>query len=777
MSRIIRIKINKVMTGGVRLLAISNSAIISTLEIHKRADFSFECGSFKFVSESINYNIPPYSICQIHDGNSYQYYCCSSECNSYLTTGQWVHDVSLLSLESILECYVLGAKTWSISNVGSDYQVCNYMTNLLRAQDTSFGFDSQNSFALLTSVNNEYTFPDGTTYYEAFKQVANKNNLRLRVSVNGSTFLGLGNVSFVISLLAQNQMQFNLVDTNGFLSFKKFQNTDNYCKYLLTCGTDVVDRDNKTTFKNLTVRASNGVVVDADHAELILPTRVEGITKFTIYDEITLAVSEIDSSTFTEAYVNARLEGGYTTDQYKRTYIKTLYEWSQESGESGTTWTAIREMLSDLSLDNSEFYVVYWFESHNCYAILNGIDTRTRKVDYTSHIIEKNVFDALDVAEQPLYAVYESGGNTIGNFNASYKKDFWNILNGHDVDGLFKATTSFNRSNSDININFTSKIVSETPLTARFDVECVPITNPILIDEKNDTPSNEDSYKPMTRPYSLGDSIGFVVDFKALSNDIDKQNETLGKIEAVLEVDASKILYEDTDDNDDYIESDYVPTPNDRINFTFKGTEYTFYVSSIVQRFTETKTIYQLNLTKTPYKVADAIGVDYQFNPTYLPLENIVERSLFFETTWDNFGGIIDSNVLLIRFVFGNGSGTSYQTLCARPAVMKASGYWLLYCEAMDNIVFGMSTNAVSGSDTKKSINNVPYGDENANCSHVSVYIEYKSSGSLSSSESYALPLPPSGTNYTHIALNKLIYKDSREKLTFTIKVKDSSLI
>ena len=123
MSVTIKIRVNKLWNGNPIVLDVSNDVVINSLEIIERADLSLECGSFKFISNSIDYNIPPYSLCQITDDTGAKYYCVSSECNSYLTTGKWVHDCTLLALESYLEGYILGTKAFSLTstNVYSDH--------------------------------------------------------------------------------------------------------------------------------------------------------------------------------------------------------------------------------------------------------------------------------------------------------------------------------------------------------------------------------------------------------------------------------------------------------------------------------------------------------------------------------------------------------------------------------------------------------------------------------------------------------------------------------
>ena len=79
-----------------------------------------------------------------------------------------------------------------------------------------------------------------------------------------------------------------------------------------------------------------------------------------------------------------------------------------------------------------------------------------------------------------------------------------------------------------------------------------------------------------------------------------------------------------------------------------------------------------------------------------------------------------------------------------------------------------------SGSSVK-SINNVKYVDDNGAFHQMSMSF-VADDNTLTLAESYKLPLITSHTFTTTktIASDVLVYKDSREKLTFTIKVNDS---
>ena len=766
--------------SGTTIYNVSNDVIIDSIELGKRADYSFEVGSFKMFTSQITKNIPPYSFCRITDDYVSTDYLISSEATAYFTNGKWMHDCKLLSLEAIMECYILGAKTFSLADSPNDNVVFKKSKDLINqsAGMTKFTADSSTT-SLLGTFSNEYTFPDGTSLYEVIKTIANKNNLKFELVLNS---FGYGeNSYFYINYYQNTNNEFELLEPK-LISFKLMQETNDYCKYLQCASADVVDRANPTTFKGLTVRSSNGVAINDDNSEIILPTRVEGITKFTINGIIGIGPMRLKTPFWNKDYV----EYYYRDDDSIWIYseVKTLYEWRTDSyGQS--YWQYLYEYwLKDLGLDNAYFAVKYCKGTSSPYygetwgyicddeGDEYGIDNKyhyTTKWDMTQYLITKEEFDALDVEKQPEYLFYSSGGNTIENLNGKYKDDFWHNILGITKYGMFDNRTSYSfvGVNENYSCHYSYTIgAGDTPSRAmdyRFDVECVPITNPLLVDTKNTTPINETSFKAMTRTYQMGDSNGLLTDFKALTNDIDKQNDTLGDVEAILELDAD--VYYDDEGNDEL----YYPEPNHQINFDYKNTSFTFYISSMATRYTNNRKTYQLNLSRTPYKIADAIGVDYQFNPTWLPLDNIIERSLFYEINYDNFrSAFIDKANFFLKIEI-NSVGTYY----LRPVVMKQNNYWIVYCETIDNIVIGMSTDDVSSS--VKSINNVKYVDDNGAFHQMSMSF-VADDNTLTLAESFKLPLITSHTFATTqtIATDVLVYKDSREKLTFTIKVNDS---
>ena len=146
----------KINISGTTIYNVSNDVIIDSIELGKRADYSFEVGSFKMFTSQITKNIPPYSFCRITDNNYVSTdYLISSEATAYFTNGKWMHDCKLLSLEAIMECYILGAKTFSLADSPNDNVVFTKLKALINqsAGMTKFTADSSTTTLLGTFSN------------------------------------------------------------------------------------------------------------------------------------------------------------------------------------------------------------------------------------------------------------------------------------------------------------------------------------------------------------------------------------------------------------------------------------------------------------------------------------------------------------------------------------------------------------------------------------------------------------------------------------------------
>lgn len=758
-----------------------NEVDMNTIRLGGRADMSFEVGSCKIITSQIQANIPPYSIALI----GLNYYIISSEAHKYLNTTKWIHDCKLMSLEAGLECFILGTKTYSHSLTGSDKNVMDYTITLINQK---YGTNiSNNSGSLLNNYDNDYNFPDGTTLFEVVKTIAKRNNL--------SYFCDFG----ALDILTQNwnisRLRINFrVRTNPTLSienttisnFVLFQNTENYCRFLETEATDVVDR-NSIQEVMLTPRSSNGIALNEDTAELLLPTRCEAITGFYIKGDAHLSLD------FTSPAITPALADQYSIDGYP--IPKTLQQWINENimYNGYNVFEQIKNLIfssSDINmlsnsysilLNNTNFAIfrngdVAYFRIED-YDHPNNQDFDDSVVNFISAILEKNVWQSLLPSEQPKYVVYDTGTNRIYNMNGTYKNDLWSNILGITVNPFIQEQTrQFQETNSNISCTMHGTIGAGhlNATLSIFDfiyiVDYTPIFDPILIDEKDaDTLSNlmnEATLKPVGRSYQMGNNNGLITDFKGLYHDMDEQNETLGLIEASLEIKISALNEVDI-------------AANKKATFTLDNTDYEFYIISYEKRYVNEVVVATLNLARTPYKVADDIGVDYQFNSTYLPLDNIIQRPIYIDSNQRD--DIALQGCLYLIFDFGRGGTT--KTVVMKPTIVKTEyDRYYLYVEMMDNIVADMSVHDESGTNVY-SLNNLSYVDNDGCADSLNIRSWCPDSATLKANglPKDRLKLLPEINALTGITQDALysqqlwsgyIYKDSREKLVFMIALK-----
>lgn len=767
------------LTINGQLIDISDDVIISSVNIGERADLSFEVGSFKFKSSTIKHNIPPYTVCLISDRDFAMTYLCSSEATAYLTTNEWYHDVKLLVPEAMLECYIIGSKTFSLNDPSntSDGAIVNKLFDLATEKYTTAGFFIENRSLDLTGFHNEYTFNDGATLYSMLREIANKNNITFNCTVWEFTYNSIVYVYVYVGFK-------NLSDQNRTISSDKLtnirfiQNSQNYAKYLETEGQDIVYRDDNVKVK-LTPRSSNNIFLNADSAEIILPSNAEAITKFVVNGRRSTSVSKMTHSNLTWQMVHNIAVGSETG--YEFTEKHTASEWAMNDyGGTHAIWNDWYDtFITELSLWNAYFRLAvewedvggtivygevfaYLVASNDTTGAFGGVYTAQSDTDMSEICVESNYFDTIEASKQPKYVLYTSGSNKITNLNASYRRDFWGVIIGASV-GNFLSGTSFNKNLSiesrNMSIGAYYSFENTDPRDKSFTITYTPIFNPKLIDKKNTETSeyliNESSLKEISRSYQMGKNNGFITDFKLLVNDMDKQNETLGLIECVLEADTTNL------------ETATAIHANDQITFTYDNEEYSFYVASLNHRYSVSKRYTQYNLCKTQYKIADAIGVDYQFNSTKVPLNSTVDRKLYFETSYDlrqanNYFSIdlLDDNDNII------------ETWACQPLIMIKDGVQYAYIEAMDNAVFGYSVGTyISGSGNV--LNACKMGDSNACFTSIRIYKENLSRG-LTNGETNELPQYTAIQNIyktkTLLVGSTKVYKDSREKISIMIK-------
>ena len=287
---------------------ISNDVITNTFNYMERIDDVFGTGSFQFESKTIDYNISPYSILEV-DGIKY---CCSSEATYHYGRKSWFHNVSIIELTSLLSRFLVGSKAFSVTGSNkSDYQKINILLDLMNIK-YNINLHFKNS---INSLNKkiEFVFGAGTTLFDALNEILKNYNRRIKV-VN----IQSGNIE--LDLIDLSNLPVITTDNLSVLSKTKIQNSENYCKYLETEATNVIDTNKTTKITNIYPKALD-IKLTEDTFVVETPTPIYEIKKF----EVNLA-----GSLFVQIYLNdgvsTYVQKTYEEFANERPYLKTLFD-------------------------------------------------------------------------------------------------------------------------------------------------------------------------------------------------------------------------------------------------------------------------------------------------------------------------------------------------------------------------------------------------------------------------------------------------------------------
>ena len=770
----------KVLYKGF-FIDVSEDLLSKTFEYQKRIDEAFATGRVQIKTNKITGNIPPYSIMVVTDNSIDSYYLCSSTATKYLTNDKWVHDVELLEPTAILECFILGSKSFSSTGGNPyDYNKIDIISKLMK-QKYNVTIDWINGTSFF-DAKHDFIFGPGTTWFTAVTEIGTKYNYRPKVREisygrDGSTAIS----AEFINISGESEYP---LDGDRILNIRYSQNTDNYCRLLEGEMTNVIDRNCAVRIKNITPRSDTNCLND-DEAKIILPTRIESISDFRVRKK-----GEFDAYirfTKTEMLsIIQRIEEkglSWGTDVNHGHYIsKTLAEWS----ELGVLFACERingaiSVSSDLPStlwDNylKDYLPESYYTSQVWTLTLAGYNASTGEYidlltgfspggvedifvysgqitfDLSHRILERKQWELLPLEDQPKYAVYDTGGASIYNLNASYRDDLWNKVLGSNIGNVIEEAKSKiflfedkyeNMQYMRIEYNISGN--ASNPSEYSYSVEYIPIVNPLIINSKNDNPSNETKYKNLARSYEKGSNF---IDYDLLVDSMGKTNSMLGRSELYIEYDI------------DGIEA---PEPGQKIIHGEDSTEE-YYIISAVFRQTFARNYVELNLCKSYSKIADAIGVKTQFESTKNPLTNIIERPIHINYE-DKEGGTRILSPDVLKYLYFRIEFSSRQTLFKKAVFLTYNNIVHAYCEAVDQYVFDRKDTGSAGNRECKII---PYCDSNNECDEAYISIVYISS--MSDDQSRCMP-EYTGEYSVLMDCGKVeLYKDAREKLTFTVK-------
>ena len=711
------------VTFKINGIDISNDVMLNTFNYMQRIDDVFGTGSFQFESKEITENIAPYSILQIDD----YYYCCSSEATYHYGRQSWFHNVSVIEATSLLSRFLVGSKAFSITGTNTyDYDKIPILTKLIN-QKYGVNITIQgNQFDFNKKI--EYVFGAGTTLFDALSEIAKQYNIRFYVaSVNGN--------DIVLKYQKLDNLDGIAWDNDLVISKTKIQNAENYCKYLETEATNVIDTNQTTIVSNIFPTAKD-IKLSEDTYLIQMPTPIYDVKKVNanILGKLTTEIwvyTDIDNGTYTYEEFCAKVP------EFKGLFDKTYSKYFSWDYFKKTKWHKEGVAMSP-SYDNI--------------AEVGGARylNLTIKIDITSHILSKEQYDLVEDKDKPNYAYYTLGSKDIDGFNIYYKNGFWETIIGQRVIPFMENISYTDKEYQTewiyedlLYMNLYSVEATHSLLKTTFDVEYYPIANPYMVETKKDTPLNETNYKPYALSYIKSSNY---VDFDKMTKSMQLSNKSLGKVEMVVEYDTTSAPF---------------GFPLMR-KVELDGKEW--YISSSETTYKNGQQISKFNLVSEFNKIADAIALNSQYNTLKNPLENIIERPIFYE---------IDKKVTITkgqtyaRFRFYDNIG-NYQTIVMPTIILNQDNETYIYVEMQDQYCASKNVVAVSGNVFK--VNEVPYG--NANNEIERFYMWLVDLTDLTLDEIKKLPEEPSKwTNQVSLVDSKLLYKDAREKLTFTIKL------
>lgn len=739
--------------------------IIELPQVSKRCDGAIATGTMKLLNND-PYPIAPYTPIRIRawgDSAEDLYFMASSTVHKYMPKDNtYIHDVELLGAEALLSNVLIGSKAFSIRGTNKkDYEKINILLSLANDESIGYKFIFDDDIENIYTKEIEFTFGAGTTLLDALQEILKQYDRSLVVwTIEGREVNLYGRA-----------MDLDREYTPSLITSVSFnQSSENYCNKIAIEGQQVVDRTTPTYLKGLTCRAyASTYKLSADNCALTLPTPIEQINKLYVSGGTALQVAIYLKGTSKDTLYNVLLTaytalGGTTSSRTitTREFIDKLNEQGLIAGLDPIT-KAAQALGFDGEIITGNFSYLRWTEDTSLGGGGGKWELETYcffdRVDVTSTLLEAEQWNALTPEEKVEYAYYTSGGNKIEGLYTWYKDDFWDkILSQDNGPWLKYAFKNYNTSTStsanvknmidehhyttetcSYSVKGTYTVTSTNPLNVLFDVEYIPLQTPFISQEKTVKALQETEFKNYTRSYGINAKT---IDYDKLSEGLDKVCNSLGDVELTLECRGGNIAWCGT----------YVMYNNIK-----------YYITAITIQFYKQAPMMQvLFCNRTSTKKAEALGVDSQYESVPNEQKQIIDRSIHFESTSLAFQDVKNLDLNKTYYLsFYTPSGWLYKPL----TLMASNNTIVFYCEADDQ--YSLMNTCVQKNNYYYE-KNVPYVDSEQELKSLQAKIVYFNKA-LTLSESFNLPY--SSVSSTEIAsFNKEIYKDARERLTFTFK-------
>lgn len=699
--------------------------------------------------------IEPFTLCQINSslyGNKYYY--ASSECKKLMYTDKYMHSVTLYELTKRLETFILGSKSFShisnVTNYNSDYHRIRIITELMNDK-YNVNITLSNALESKFTKEREYSFGAGTTMFDALKEIMANTNCIPRVDYDGTNLI----------------LTYDDIDvlTNGDLvnfddelieSIDSTQSVDEYCTEVETEMSDVCGSLDPTSVV-VSARGQEDVFTK-DTACLVLPSNVDSIKSIEILSNVYTANNDgayiktgLTMSSKIYSTINGTLIYSYSTlattimddfgndvwqevndiiiNQYG---ASTAAKFTLAALNTGTIAIGFKKAVYDDSGDDITEYLSY--------------SASNEPFDITNYLLNQEQYQLLEVLKQPYYIYYTHGGNQINGFYNVQNDDFWKSL----IYGTTPSFMSLVMLTPDKKFGYVN---SADIIGKVFKVTYYPISELYVRQSK----TNETPKYVTARSYNNGSSS---VDFKQLMPEIEKNANLLGlEMKTITSVQNLPVG----------TKTQYGYIINKSMNFNITNNQV---ITSIVYNCSSNNKI-----------IAEALSRATQYEATNLPLTGVITRHIDLSVSYNELkeAGLVDSSGLFYLYI------KDYNL--AKPlTIMDTLDETIMICETLDNYAF--DNKVEKGENNYYKNMPVAYSDSNNFQKTYNLELVLADTESLTQSElvnekvTYpvldALPNVTSeealgGSSVKKLILNssKLVYKDSRERLIFNIRVEE----
>ena len=743
------------------------------INMDERLDEALDSVKFCFISKEIKTDIPPFTIAVITDGNIKQYYYCSTSCDAIVEMpGYYYHTAQLVEATKILETFVIGTKAFSVIEGKSNYNEGRHRLEILNnLVKKDYGYTIELSGYLTNYLTDKraYSFGAGTTYYDIALEICKVQNCLpfiSNISDDGKTL--------TLDIQSLNLKTDKIEEIEVYSVVSKNQSVDEYCSNVITEMDSVVDRNTITTCI-ITPRSTSDTIY-IDNAVLRLPSNCESVK----YLYGWMYGFNGPTCKIPASWLNFNDEPTYDKDA---NLTVKLIQWIERYSANDTIESLLKNWINIVSAElgyGSDYYdqaIIYWQYNDYCLLLLWKSDQYSNIYyeDWLSiGLLNKEQWSLLTTDEQPAFIYYDTDINVIDGFRNYKNNDFWNSMiwgsSGPFLNEFFKDSTDKNyirtlkyvdfdqKANTTYtynvySLNYTmnyhiynsSNNPSSNILDYRWKVEYIAKPHIGAIQYKSIEPENETSWKKTTRSYNNGAST---VDFNQLIPAMNRSANMFG-----LETTSVESLEEHS---------------------VGKRTQFGYIVSkqSNFNLYNGKKVINNIvyNCCQNYHQIAQAIGIDTQYEATNVPSTGIVTRYITIEKKINSslFNQIIDeANIAYFLFAFNDNN------ILSKPCTKLAYDDTIyLICETEDNYTFDYAKTDSNTPDYYKR-EPVAYADKDQCITYGKVCLSLDDGyGYIEryNSQYDALPRYMFGEQLFSVD-NIYIGKDARERLIFQYKL------